>query len=1053
MSKVYYNLSASDFFQDWSDTSQLTTANNWDGVASIVGYRGDDIITATAVDPRTATADLSGPINVAVNAGAALLESGSASGGVAEFEIADAVVGLNGSGTADAPNLVLYLDGTGRQNLHFSADIRDLELRDNAVQQVAVQYRVGGTGVWTSLSDGYVADATTATTATQVTHLDFDLPASVNGQAQIEIRILTTNAAGNDEWVGIDNIHVTSTAGGAGDTVAPTLTVSNPSDPDNGEVAVAPDAPIVLHFTESVVAGTGSITLTSGADVRVIDVASGQVHFSGATVTIDPSADLNPGATYSLTVDNGAIKDLGGNAFAGVASGAFSFSTLDPDKVVAIYEIQGKSHTSAFDGDKVQTTGVVTAIDSNGFYMQDPTGDGDAATSDGIFVFTGSAPVVTVGQLLKVTGTVDEYRPGDDAASLTITEIVSTGIQVLGTGTVHSTVIGEHGVLPPNHIIEDDHFTSFDPTTDGLDFYESLEGMLVTVEAPKVVDNTNGFGETWVVASGGHGATGLSDRGAMTISDGDYNPERIQIDDDSAIYAGYHPAHTQGDVLGDVTGVVNYSFNAYEVLVTGPVTTTTSVGLVNREFTNLTAAADKLTIATYNLENLDPTDPAAKFQSIAFDIANNLHHPDIIGVQEIQDADGAGSGANLSGAATAQVLINAIVAAGGPLYTYVEVAPTVAGSTGGEPGGNIRNGFLYDASRVHYVDGSARLVLDTDLTNGNAFNNSRNPLAADFVFNDETITAVSVHATSRGGGGPLFGADQPALIAGDASRTAQAVELTKFVNTLEATNPDHHVAVMGDFNGYYFETALAGLEANANLYNLAKSLPVEERYSYKFEGYAQLFDNILVSKDLQSASEFDIVHLNSEQLPSAQLSSDHDASITRITIATTTKLGGGADEADYHASLAAVKIDGGLGDDHLVGGFGGDLLIGGEGADRIAAGAGNDIIRGGVGADRMQGGAGDDMFVFGVGDLALGASLSDHIIDFKGAGSASGGEQDLLIFEGFSAGSKLVFDHDLGNTPTLQIYQVYNGASYAGSLLVQTNTAAHLSSSDYLFQA
>src|SRR5437870_3176577 len=76
MSKVYFNLNASDFFQDWSDTSQLTTANNWDGVASIVGYRGDDIITATAVDPRTATADLSGPINVAVNAGAALLESG-----------------------------------------------------------------------------------------------------------------------------------------------------------------------------------------------------------------------------------------------------------------------------------------------------------------------------------------------------------------------------------------------------------------------------------------------------------------------------------------------------------------------------------------------------------------------------------------------------------------------------------------------------------------------------------------------------------------------------------------------------------------------------------------------------------------------------------------------------------------------------------------------------------------------------------------------------------------------------------------------------------------
>uniref|UniRef100_B0SX69 Hemolysin-type calcium-binding region n=1 Tax=Caulobacter sp. (strain K31) TaxID=366602 RepID=B0SX69_CAUSK len=165
-------------------------------------------------------------------------------------------------------------------------------------------------------------------------------------------------------------------------------------------------------------------------------------------------------------------------------------------------------------------------------------------------------------------------------------------------------------------------------------------------------------------------------------------------------------------------------------------------------------------------------------------------------------------------------------------------------------------------------------------------------------------------------------------------------------------------------------------------------------------------------------------------------------------------LGHGLQASDVVTGVAnfGFTINGSASDDYLVGGPGGDLITGGDGADRISGGAGNDIIRGGVGPDRMQGGAGDDTFVIGVGDLVTGDNQSDHIIDFRGAGSASGGEQDLLIFTGFSAGSKLVLDHDMGNTPTLQLYQVYNGASLVGSLLIQTDTAAHLTSSDYLFQ-
>lgn len=58
----------------------------------------------------------------------------------------------------------------------------------------------------------------------------------------------------------------------------------------------------------------------------------------------------------------------------------------------SIGEIQGRGHSSPYLGETVRTQGVVTATARNGFYVQDPVGDGDPATSDGLFVFTGGAP-------------------------------------------------------------------------------------------------------------------------------------------------------------------------------------------------------------------------------------------------------------------------------------------------------------------------------------------------------------------------------------------------------------------------------------------------------------------------------------------------------------------------------------------------------------------------------------------------------------------------------------------------------------------------------------
>jgi predicted extracellular nuclease len=167
------------------------------------------------------------------------------------------------------------------------------------------------------------------------------------------------------------------------------------------------------------------------------------------------------------------------------------------------------------------------------------------------------------------------------------------------------------------------------------------------------------------------------------------------------------------------------------------------------EVTTLRGDANHVTVATYNLENLDPGD--GKYDLLANDIVYSLRAPDIIGVQEIQDADGAGGGSNVSGTVTAQGLIDAIFAESGIRYTYVEVAPSSAGTTGGEPGGNIRNGYLFRDDRVDLMDGSLSLLTDA------AFNGSRKPLVATWSFNDQQFTTINVHFTSRGGSDPLMG--------------------------------------------------------------------------------------------------------------------------------------------------------------------------------------------------------------------------------------------------------------------------------------------------------
>jgi cysteine-rich repeat protein len=203
------------FSQNWSTTTQITTtgstAAQWTGVPGVTGYLGDLAGTTSGVDPQTLTGDTLGTaFDVIANQSNPTTLS---TGGVAEFDgIANPTIALNGSGTADAPHILIVLNTTGQTSVRVRYNVRDLDgSADNAAQQVALMYRVGSTGAFTNLTGGYVADATTGGAATQVTPIDVTLPAAADNQTVVQLRIVTTNAAGADEWVGIDDISITGT--------------------------------------------------------------------------------------------------------------------------------------------------------------------------------------------------------------------------------------------------------------------------------------------------------------------------------------------------------------------------------------------------------------------------------------------------------------------------------------------------------------------------------------------------------------------------------------------------------------------------------------------------------------------------------------------------------------------------------------------------------------------------------------------------------------------------------------------------------------------------
>ena len=328
---------------------------------------------------------------------------------------------------------------------------------------------------------------------------------------------------------------------------------------------------LVLRDAAGEVLETYFLTDGDGGDVANI---------AGEMITADRS--FSPDGTFvppGFTRTSDGAPDFALLAFAvpdasqtPTAGGGGTAPPPTPD-ATTIMALQGAGHTSPLLGQRVEVSGVVTATDDNAFYLQDPVGDGDVATSDAVLVFTREAPTVSVGDAATVVGTVAEFFPGgEDTRNLSTTQLGDPAVTVTGAAELPAPVIlGAAGRVPPTENIDDDAFGSFDPRTDGIDFLESVEAMRVTVPAPLAVAPTNRFGEIFTVGDHGGTATGLSERRTLNIAPDDFNPEKLQIDEDDGILPGFElPLVDAGATLDDVTGVVGYGFGNFEIHPTQP---------------------------------------------------------------------------------------------------------------------------------------------------------------------------------------------------------------------------------------------------------------------------------------------------------------------------------------------------------------------------------------------------------------------------------------------------------------------------------------------------
>ncbi|MFF5916827.1 endonuclease/exonuclease/phosphatase family protein [Streptomyces flavochromogenes] len=593
---------------------------------------------------------------------------------------------------------------------------------------------------------------------------------------------------------------------------------------------------------------------------------------------------------------------------AALAAGLLAGSTnaaADDAAGVRIHDIQGTTRVSPLVGKQVTgVTGIVTGVrtyGSRGFWIQDPEGDANPATSEGLFVFTSSVPTVSVGDAVSLSGTVTEYVPGGlNSGNQSLTQLSKPVVTVVSQGNaVPAPVTISSWSVPDAYAPEGDpaaagsiNGLALDPETYALDYYESLEGANVRIGSSRVVGATDPYSELWVTVKPWENRNRRG--GTVYGSYESQNTGRLQIQSLTPIAQQPFPKANVGDRLtGTTEGPLDFNqFGGYTI--TARTLGTVADRGLERESTDK-QHKNELAVATYNVENLDPSDPQEKFDALAKAVVTHLASPDILALEEIQDNNGAKNDGTVAADQTVKKFTDAIVAAGGPAYEWRSVDPE-NNKDGGEPGGNIRQVFLFNPERVSFTDRAATDATSATGVTGRkghaaltvspgridpantAWESSRKPLAGEFVFRGRTVFVIANHFGSKGGDESIVSHHQPPVRSSEAKRLLQAQSVNGFVKQLLAVEKQADVLVVGDINDFEFSGTTEALTDGGALYPAVKSLPRSERYSYVFQGNSQVLDQILTSPGVHHF-EYDSVHINAEF---ADQDSDHDPQVLRF---------------------------------------------------------------------------------------------------------------------------------------------------------------------------
>jgi predicted extracellular nuclease len=622
--------------------------------------------------------------------------------------------------------------------------------------------------------------------------------------------------------------------------------------------------------------------------------------------------------------------------------------------------VQGSGATSPLAGTTVTVRGVVVGDEPglSGFYLQDADGDGDAATSDGVFVF--SPVAVDLGDTVAVTGQVQEFGGQ--------TQITSrTDVGVCADGTAANLPDAAPLDLPADDAGR-----------------ERLEGMLVRpvddLTVSEVFDLTS-FGELTLSAGGllvqptELARPGTPEAAAVAAAN---LARKITLDDGVSArvttttrpYLSSTTPVRVGDVLDFAEPVVlGHGFSTWRLQPADG----SADGVFAPQDTRPAApqaVGGDVQLGAFNVLNYFLTfdqsvgrgaTSQAQLEKQAGKIVPAIEAlgADVVTLMEIEDTDSTGYSPGNADAALAELVGRLNGAAGYEKWSFVPL-PAELYAVDRDV---IRSGIIYQHDVVAPVGAPVGLADET------VWSNAREPIAQTFVKDGDAFTVVANHFKSTGGTGTGDNADTgQGSFNGD--RVRQAASLAAFTDRLRAQSGDPDVVLMGDFNAYTQEDPIEQLRT-AGFLDLGERLD-PGRYSYVFDELSGSLDHALATRELM-AKVIGLTHWNINSVESSAYqytgdpalyaanpyrSSDHDPLVLGIDLA-------------ERCNGLVPTLEGTAGDDVLRGGNGVDVIMGLGGNDTITGGNGSDVICGGAGNDTLTGDNGTDLLLGGFGDDVL----------------------------------------------------------------------------------